>query len=85
MSQTFKSDLAKLKKKYQDTLEITELDDETIEVTQGDRAWTLSCLEYPSCTSVFCGEDQRDFKGSLVEIVQCLLEGKVGGCETQCV
>lgn len=79
MSQTLKQDLAELKAKYasEDTVEITELDDETIEVTQADRVWTLSCLEYPRSTSVFCGEEQQDHIGPLVDIVGHLLEGTI--------
>lgn len=58
MSQTLKQGLQALKAKYgsDDSVEITELDEETIEVSQGDKVWTLSCLDYPTSTSVFSGE-----------------------------
>jgi hypothetical protein len=77
MSQTLKQDLIKLKAHFEGKdVEITDLDDETIEVTQEDRVWTLSCVDYPSSTSVFCGEEQHIYSGTLLKIVLRLLEGK---------
>eukprot|EP01127_Copromyxa_protea_P012695 TRINITY_DN3332_c0_g1_i4.p1 TRINITY_DN3332_c0_g1~~TRINITY_DN3332_c0_g1_i4.p1 ORF type:complete len:695 (-),score=133.86 TRINITY_DN3332_c0_g1_i4:33-2117(-) len=76
MSKILKQDLLELQKKFcsDDAVEITELDDETIEVAHGERVWTLSCIDYPSCTSVFSGEEQNEYTGNLVKIVSCLLE-----------